>query len=173
MQSKLKAMQTQCNFYGAQAWCLSDATGKTFYSTCNHCISRIMNLPYKTRTRFLPELSGIPHAKDSIACRIMNLYVTMWSCDIEYVNFIAKKGIHCGQSIIGNNLRLLSRKYRVTFDTLGHIKLQSNMLNVHLIMCSNEDMVAIQAITDMNSKTIPDFFTEEDFHILLNDLCDL
>ena len=90
----------------------------------------------------------------------------MWSCDNEYVNFIAKKGIHCAQSIIGNNLRLLSREYGVTFDTLGHVKLQSNM-------CSNDDMAAIQAIRAIHTKTIPGFFTEEDLHILLTDLCEL
>ena len=94
------------------------------------------------------------------------IHFTMWSCENEYVEFIAKRGVNCAHSIIGNNLRLLSREYGVTIDTLGQVKLKSNT-------CSIEDMAAVQAIRDINFGTIPGFFTEEDLNILLHDLCEL
>ena len=63
--SLVNVFRSQCSMYGAQAWCLSDSSVRTFHSTFNRCIRRILELPYATHTRFLPELSGIPNSKDS------------------------------------------------------------------------------------------------------------
>jgi hypothetical protein len=163
--AQLKVMQSQCNFYGSQAWLLGDASVRTFHTTFNRCIRRVMCLPYTTHTRFLPELSGLRHSKDSIASRFVKLYSAMLKSDNEHVEFVAKRGRQCARSIIGSNLRVLSRDYNTSVDSLAQTRLQSNT-------CSLEDISTIQAMKDIISGQLPDFLTSEEAKVLLCRLCE-
>ena len=60
---RTKVFQTQCTFYGAQAWCLNDPNVKQFYTMYNRCIRRLMKLPYATHTRFLEGITGLKNFK--------------------------------------------------------------------------------------------------------------
>jgi hypothetical protein len=166
MKSHLKILQSQCSFYGAQAWHLRDSSVRSFHSTFNRCIRRIMNLPYATHTRFLPELSGLPHSKDSIANRMMKLYITMWKSSNEHVSFIAKRGRSCAHSIIGSNLRTLSREYSTPIESLPQTKLRSNI-------CSQQDLTTVAAVKDIVHGNLPVFFTSEERTQMLHELCEM
>ncbi len=62
-----KAFNTQCaHLYGAPAWDFSDVLMKDFQIMWNRCIRRILQLPYATHTRFLPQIMEISSATDQI-----------------------------------------------------------------------------------------------------------
>ena len=41
-----------CHYYGSAAWNLTDKHVSQFYAMYNKCVRRLLNLPYKTHTRF-------------------------------------------------------------------------------------------------------------------------
>ena len=164
MDYQLKVLRSQCHFYGSEAWHLSDVNIKTFHTTFNRGVRRIMHLPYATHIRFLPELSGLPHSKDSIATRTVNLYNTMLQSDNDHISYIARIGINNAQSIIGSNLKLLSREYEIPTGNLHQHKLKSNA-------CDQDGLAAVRAVKDCLEKCLPAFLTPEDQSHLMTELC--
>jgi hypothetical protein len=165
VQHQLRVLQSQCHFYGAEAWHLTDTNVKTFHSAFNRGIRRLMHLPYATHTRFLPELSGLPHSKDSIANRLVKFYGTMLNNDNDHISYIARIGLNNAQSIIGSNLSCLARNYGVPVDISSIQKLSSNI-------CDKGDLTAVQAIKDCLEECLPNFFTPEDKRHFLTELCE-
>ena len=78
------------------------------------------------------------------------------------VQFIAERGRMCANSIIGSNLRLLKRTYNTDLQT--KIKLQSNQ-------CGYKDLMTVQAVKDILSGQLPDFFSNNEICIFLFELC--
>ena len=123
-----------------------------------------MHLSYATHTRFLPELSGLPLSKDSIATRTVKLYNTMLQSDNDHISYVARIGINNAQSIIGSNLKLLSREYSIPIDNLHRHKLRSNACDLNGLAC-------VRAVKDCLQKCLPAFLTPEDQSHLLKELC--
>ena len=161
---QLKVLRSQCHYYGSETWSLSDPNVKLLHTAVNKGVRRLMNLPYATHTRFLPVLSGLPSAKDSIANRFVKMYLTMLQSSNDHVSFVARRGRVCAHSIIGSNLRMLSRDYSVPIDSLGLVRLRSP--------CNIQDMSTVQAIRDCLNGQLPDFFTEAENKELFINLCE-
>ena len=162
--SQLKVLRSQCHFHGSEAWHLRDYSVKTFYSTVNRAIRRIMHLPFATHTRFLQPLSGLPLSKDSIANRFVKMHHKMLVSENPHISFIARRGQSCAHTIIGTNLSLLSRQYDIPVPNLLNVRLQSNAL-------TESDNSTVQAVKDTIQGLLPDFFTSEEIGELLTKLC--
>ncbi len=66
-----KAFNAQCaHLYGAPSWDFSHVLMKYFQIMWNRCVMRILQLPYATHTRFLPQIMEISSATDQIYGRL-------------------------------------------------------------------------------------------------------
>jgi hypothetical protein len=117
-----------------------------------------------THTRYLPGITGLPSSKDSVANRFTGLFSTMRAGENDHVRLIATFGRTSADSIIGTNLRLLSREYSVDIDKLCGAKLKSNS-------SSNAELCTIQAIKDIIYGKLDGFLSKELRTQVLNELC--
>ena len=57
----LKIFKAQCvHIYGCQSWNLADKHVSMYHTMYNRCVRRILKLPFRTHTAFLPRLTGSP-----------------------------------------------------------------------------------------------------------------
>ena len=67
----MKLFSSRCaHFYGCQAWCLDDKNISMFYTMCNLCVRRLLQVPYRTHTKLIPYLTGRPSTEAQVAGRM-------------------------------------------------------------------------------------------------------
>ena len=135
-----------CHMYGSQAWDLRDPVIMDFHTMWNRCARRIMKLPNKTHTRFLPYLICMDHSITQVAKRTKTIVNNMLISKNETVKFLANKGLRSMDSLIGSNL---NKTKQVA------VKLQ----------CTDEDLCVIELLKDIKKMTLVNFDKYELFQI--------
>jgi len=145
----LKIFRSHCvHIYGCQAWNLTDRNTHLYVTMYNRCIRRLLRLPYRTHTVYLPRLSGIPPIKYQIAKRVLSFINQLTSLSCR-VGALAKSALNIHSSIIAKN-----------FD------LSSN----YSFSITPEENAKAEAIFDLLYKT-PQHFTFQEARALAHYIC--
>jgi hypothetical protein len=149
-----EAFQKQvCHFYGVQAWDLSDPGIKTFHTMWNRCARRVLGLPSKTHTRFLPHLLHMDHSSAQVYGRFIKLVHTMTNSKNETVRYLAACGLQCKNSIIGQNIDIIGSLCDISVSDLMDQQTKTSFTPSQL-QCSQEDLCIVQLIRDFRDVTI-------------------
>ena len=152
-----------CHYYGSAAWNLTDKHVSQFYAMYNKCVRRLLQLPYKTHTRYLTAFTQRKCIQDQIADRFIKLYVSMLQNVSPSVNFLVNFCIRNSESLIARNVSYLSETY-----SISKVKIvQSRLISKHL---STEDKCVIQAIRDIRANAVSCVDSNES-HSILQNLC--
>ena len=137
-----------CHYYGSAAWNLADNNVSQFYTMYNKCVRRLLDLPYKTHTRFLTAFTKRKCIQDQIAARFKQLLASMICNNSPSIRFIVNFCSRTAESIISKNLCHLSNVYGIEKTKL----LNTKTISKHL---SEEDTCVLQAIHDLRAGNIP------------------
>ena len=147
----LKIFMSQCaHIYGCQSWILHDRNVRLYYTMFNKCIRRLLKLPFKTHTSFLPLLSHNAPVGSLIANRMLKFINKMSRLDSK-VGFLARKSLLNQSSIIAQN------KITASCNSLFEI--------------SDTDHATCLAIEELMYST-PDTFTSTEALALAHFLCE-
>lgn len=124
----------QCaHLYGCEAWNHYDSSIGSFYTTWNKSVRNILNLPYRTHTRFLSQMLKTSHVEDQVLNRFYKMFLTMVNGPNDRVSFLARSMAHKVRSICGRSIRTIAERYEIDSDSLMkgmHLKkFHSNSLN--------------------------------------------
>ena len=148
--------------YGAQTWNFNDKNVKLYHTMWNRCARRLLDLPWRTHSRFLPTLTGLKNSQEKAMSMFMTCVRTMSKCDNEICNFIVQRGIHNADSIIGSNLRQISRVTKLEVSKL----LQQTYLP-RMYTLTIDERCAIKCVTELRTNEI-DGYTEEERKTFMN-----
>ncbi len=85
-----KVFNSECaHFYGAQAWSFDDKHVRDFQIMWNRCVRRVLCLPYRTHTRYLPHILGVCNATDEIYSRFINMVNVMQNSKNVRIQYVA------------------------------------------------------------------------------------
>ena len=159
----MSLLRTQCcHMYGCQAWNLADRKVNEFHNTWNRGVRRLLNLPYQTHRRFLPQIAGMQNSESQVFKRVVKLAQSMCVSDNQIVRYVGQRGTNNADTILGQNLRYISRACDVPVHRLYTSK---RLLNTKL-SCSQDDICAIKAIQDIRQKCV-----DYEFFDFMNYLC--
>ena len=146
-----KVFNTQCaHLYGVSAWNFNDKSIQMFVTMWNRCVRNILQLPPATHTRFLPLIMDKACVLDQIFSRFLKMYLSMEKSDNKRMCYLSKIGRHSARSIIGGNLRVISK--RLQLDTANVISQGVRRLrSAYLRDCTDEDHAALSLINDLRS----------------------
>lgn len=155
-----------CHLYGCQAWQLGDKSTIGFITMWNRCVRRVLSLPYRTHTRFLPELINAPHVTEQIFSRFVGMVKTMQRSENSKLKYLAEHSLSSPGSIICTNISYIAKRLRIkSVDVMQHNKLYNMMFDL-----SPPDRAAIQIIKDIKNKNIG-FLTPAESDELFNYVC--
>ena len=153
----MSLLRTQCgHMYGCQAWNLADRRVNEFHTTWNRGVRRLLGLPYQTHRRFLPQLAGMQNSESQVFRRVVKLVQGMCTSDNRIVRYLGQRGTGNANTIIGQNLRYISRACDVPLQRLFTSK---KLLSTKL-SCSQDDLCTIKAIQDIRLKHVDSEFSE-------------
>jgi exonuclease III len=159
----IKVFYSQCcHFYGTSAWRLNDRSVQQFHTMYNRCVRRVLELPYRTHTRFLPLLSGSANSQDQVVARFVKMLCTALDSDNSLIRYITNNGLIMATSIIGSNIDFISDKFSIqrrevrTYNYREHYK----------ICVTQDDICSIKAIKELK---VDNSF--KDFYDFVNYLC--
>ena len=135
----------QLYLHGVQAWQLKDSAVKDMYTMHNHCTRRILNVPYKTHTRFFSLLTGRPTCETSICKRVLKLINCMLSSRVDSIRFLAMLCVWNANSICGGNMNFIKRNHGVVKKK--HIQMT---VKTH----ADIDIATVQAIKDLRHSNV-------------------
>jgi len=102
---KVKIFMAQCaHFYGCQAWNLGDPSVKSFCTMYNRCVRRILDVPYRTHTRYIPVLTGRASAVQLIRDRSSKFIDCLLKHE-THISFLARLALADHRSILCSNWR--------------------------------------------------------------------
>jgi len=163
----MEVFSSQCShMYGAQTWNFKDKSVKSFHTMWRRCIRRLLDLPWQTHSRFLPDLTGLKSSEDKVMAMFVKCVKKMLGCDNKICNFIAHQGSRDADSIIGSNLRYISRMMNTSISEI----LQAPYLPRMTSILNDNDKCTVQAINELRSLSISGF-GEEDIKTFVNFLC--
>jgi hypothetical protein len=143
---KLKMFESQCcHFYGATAWRLTDKNVGQFHTMYNRSIRRILQLPPRTHTRFLPPLSGRSNSLDEIVARFVKMMLSAMESDNPLICYIVNHGQNSALSLIGNNIEFVKTHYCIRLKDFQVYDFRKHYLK----RLSVDDQYTIKAVIDM------------------------
>ena len=159
----LEVFKTQvCHFYGAAAWDFNDPRVNDFHTMWNRCARRILGLPGRTRTRYLPHLMGTPRSKIQVYNRFLKLLHKMLKSDNIIMRHISNHGLVCKNTVIGHNLHTIDCDTALTMTT-------QDLFNDNVKVkdfTSVDDLCTVKAIKDLRSGEVQ-FDDANDFLVFL------
>ena len=135
----------------------------------NRCSRRILKLPYKTHTRFLPQLLGMPSSMEQIMSRFVNVVKVMLCSDNRTVNYLAKHCIARSGSIMNINLFQTCTETGLEIEQLLNCSKRCK-ITANKYQCSFEDLCAIKAVKELKNDNLNDW-TIADCVNFLNFIC--
>ena len=167
VKSLMKVFQSQCcYYYGVEAWNLRNPDVNKFHTAFNRGVRRLLQLPPRTHTRLLPEISGIPLSVDSVSLRCVRLYRSMAKSENSRVKFMYDYANDSKMTIIGNNLDFIRTLYEFRESELPNVK--SCFVSKP---CDTVDQPAITAIKDLLFGHLDGIYNDIERCVLLHDLC--
>ncbi len=107
--------------YGVPAWDFSDVLMKDFQIMWFKYIRRILQLPYATHTRFMPQIMEISSATDQTYGLFLKMCKVMEHAMNSCVRFLTKLSISTHRLINGSNLRPVKKSLHMNnLTTLMH-----------------------------------------------------
>ena len=151
-----------CHFYGTQIWDFSQHCLTDFTVAWNKCVRRLLCLPNRTHSRFLPGILGSKSPIDQICNMFMKQFRNMTYSKNEFVRYVAKRSV-VANSIIGSNLNFIGKFYGVKLSRKVRIP------KLYKDSCTQEDKCTVIAIRDLLKGLTP--FSNLDSHAFLHYLC--
>jgi hypothetical protein len=158
------------HLYGCEAWDQGDPCVDKFYTTWNRSVRKLYGLPYTTHTRFLAEFVHRPHVKTQVLRRFYKLFQNMLQSENKHVCFLANMMKEDARSIMGRNIRVISRIYGIDLGKLkaGHC--------VHFnVVLDDADDITVKTIMELREvlkgKTVVQGFNDEDINNIMVSLC--
>ncbi len=115
---------------------MTDRADVQFYTTWNKGVKILIQLTYKTHTRFLRYFIQRPHVKDQVFKRFYGLYCTIKTSNNKRLAHLATEMANDGQSIIGKNLKCIRDGYKINLLQLlagvSACKLRRNVMIFNL-----------------------------------------
>ena len=142
-----------CHYYGSQAWQYDQGCLKDFTTMWNRCVRRLLNLPNRTHTRFLPEITQMLSPSVQIARMFIKQVDSMMSSDNKFVKYLAKRAELYANTIIAGNLYVIE---------------QSKLSCPRQL--SKEDLCTTSIIKDLVFRDVPVLSTLQQLQ-LLHSLC--
>ena len=167
-----KLYSSQCrHFYGSKAWQFDSKFVSQFHIMWSRCSRRFLQLPYKTHTRYLPHLLGIPSSLEQVMSRFVKLVKVMLTNENRTVSYLTKHCLRSSGSIMNINLFHICRETGTNFEELvqTHCKRLSKII-ASKYQCSVEDFCAIKAIKDLR-QNITNGWTITDCVSFMNFIC--
>ena len=147
-----------CHFYGTSAWMLNDRNISQFHTMYNRCVRRILKLPFRTHTRYLPLLAERANSREEIVARFVRLLFSALQSDNSLIRHVSNRALATTNSIIGANMDYIKTTYRISFSQISTFDFRKQ----HLQTITQEDLCNIQAIKDIKNFEI-DFFEINEF----------
>ena len=153
------------HFYGCQSWNLTDNRVKEFQVMWNRCVRRILRLDNRTHTRFLPIILNTLTAYEQVQLRIVKLIQSMLISKNVKVNYLAKLSVKKANSVIGANIRIISRN--IDCDVYHVISYDVTDMKKKFYSSHDEkDLRCVYQIQELRHSEIPGFSSDEVFSML-------
>ena len=101
------------SFYGSPLWDFYGIEINALHTTWNIGIRSLLGLPYKTHTRFLDNLSNIPHIKYSLKSRFIKFLSSLDKSDNPLIQQILQRCVTDNRSITGKNISQILIEYDI------------------------------------------------------------
>jgi hypothetical protein len=159
------------HLYGCEAWDLLDPSVDKFYKTWNRSVRRLYDLPFTTHTRFLPEFAQRPLVETQVFKRFCKMFGTMLHSNNSNVSFLTRMMVEDARSIIGKNIRVISKMFNVklacvkTGQQYSNFKCKLNKEDTQTVMMVKELREALRGNTILSG------FNQDDIKELITLLC--
>ena len=154
-----------CHFYGCEAWIYKDQSIDSFHKMWNRCVRRLLKLPYRTRTKYLPHLIQSKTSDEQICERFVSLLISMLTGPNTRLNFIANRGIHISNTLIGENISYIKNRLDSKLRNCNVFELKKHIC---FRMYNDNDYCTIQAIKELSNC---EFLNENEKTALITFLC--
>ena len=163
------------SLYGALFWDLGSKNTVKFYVTWRKCVRKLMNLPYRTHSRFLPVLCGDISVEYQLFKRVNKIFWNLHKSTNSCLNLCAKLIEKGSCSNFSKSVSHICKSLKLNRFSFGIPPSNfSNILNDKFNMLYSEsDFITMGNIKDLLYLRDVDnsFFSACEINNLLNVLC--
>ena len=164
------------HYYGSPLWKLDEKSMQKLHTTWKKCIRKILHLPYRSRSKFLPLLIN----RSTVNCQLLHRFIKFYrgclSSENSLLNFISEVCIAEGKSVVAENCKLAMYYMQCNFSFLVSSRpaILSKILNKRMApIVSEEDISIIHAIKELipiRDCTVESEISSEDAKFIIEEL---